>query len=140
MFGFFSRIMSTVLIGICLSSFGMILMSLLLSLRHLPRLLASIQNGLRRFLRFSFEVYAALLNRTRIWILYYTGWDVFQTIPRTVATILLSLVMGWGGLSILRIHPLNWMWILFTLHGLFIGLAWEQITTPDDFQLGGRAE
>jgi len=140
MFSFFSRILGNIVVGVCLSSFGMILMSVLLSLRNFPRLLAKLQNSLRRFLRFSFDVYAAILNRARIWTLDYTGWDVFQTIPRTVATTILSLVMGWGGLSILGIHPLNWMWILFTLHGLFIGLAWEQITTPDDFQLGDRAE
>lgn len=140
MFAFFSRILGTIVIGVCLSSFGMILMSLLLSLRNLPRLLASLQNGLRRFLRLSFEVYALLIKRVRIWVLYYTGLDLLTPFPRCATTIALSLLIGWGISFVLGFALAGWMLVLLVLHGLFVGLAWEQITTPDDFQLGARVE
>lgn len=140
MFAFFSRILGTILVGMCLSSFGVLLMTLLLSLRNLPRLLANLKNWLRNLLRFSFEIYAALLTRVRVWVLYYTGIDLLLPIPRTMTTIALSLIIGWGGMSLIGFTLTGWMMALLTLHGLFIGLAWDQITTPNDFQLGDRAE
>jgi hypothetical protein len=140
MFVFFSRIISSILVGVCLSSFGIILMSLLLQLRNLPRMLSGLKSSLRSLLRFSFEIYAALLTRIRVWVLYYTGIDLLMPIPRTMTTISLSLLIGWGGMSLIGLALTGWMVALLSLHGLFIGLAWEQITTPDDFQLGGRAE
>ena len=140
MFIFFSRILGNILVGICLSSFGIILMSLLLQLRNLPRMMSGLQNSVRRLLRFSFEIYSALLKKIRIWVLYYTGIDLLMPIPRTMTTIALSLLIGWGGMSLIGLALADWMIVLLSLHGLFVGLAWEQITTPDDFQLGGRAE
>jgi hypothetical protein len=140
MFIFFSRILGNILVGVCLSSFGIILMSLLLQLRNLPRMMSGLQNSVRRLLRFSFEIYSALLKKIRIWVLYYTGIDLLMPIPRTMTTIALSLLIGWGGMSLIGLALADWMIVLLSLHGLFVGLAWEQITTPDDFQLGGRAE
>lgn len=140
MFALFSRIISSILVGICLSSFGIILMSIVLQLRHLPRMLSGLRNGLRSLLRFSFEIYSALLTRVRVWALYYTGIDLLMPIPRTLTTIALSVLIGWGGASLIGLVLSGWMVGLLSLHGLFIGLAWEQITTPDDFQLGGRVE
>ena len=115
-------------------------MSLLLQMRNLPRMLSGLKNGLRSLLRFSFEIYSALLSRIRVWVLYYTGIDLLRPIPRTMTTFTLSLLIGWGGASLIGVALSGWMIALLSLHGLFIGLAWEQITTPDDFQLGGRAE
>ena len=87
MFVFFSRILSNVLVGVCLSSFGIILMSLLLQLRNLPRMMSGLQTSLRSLLRFSFEIYAALLTRIRVWVLYYTGIDL---LPRDIRSAVLN--------------------------------------------------
>ena len=135
-----AAVVDPILVGVCLSSFGIILMSLLLQLRNLPRMMSGLRDSLRSLLRFSFEIYSALLTRIRVWVLYYTSIDLLMPIPRTMTTIALSLLIGWGCMSLIGLALADWMIALLSLHGLFIGLAWEQITIPDDFQLGGRVE
>ena len=48
--------------------------------------------------------------------------------------------VGLGILVLFGLTPVGWMVIVLLLHGLFVGLAWEHIITPDDFQLGSRIE
>jgi hypothetical protein len=118
-----ATVVDPILVGVCLSSFGIILMSLLLQLRNLPRMMSYLQNSLRSLLRFSFEIYSALLTRIRVWVLYYSGIDLLMPIPHTMTTIALSLLIGWGGMSLIGLALADRMIALLSLHGLFIGLA-----------------
>ena len=140
MFAFFSSIFSKVLVGICLSAFSLVFISLLLTMRNLP---GSLRNGrglLRRFMRFSYELYASLIGWARVQVIQLTGVDLLRPFPRTLATTFLSFWIGRGTLFLLGISPRTWHVVLIILHGLFIGLAWEKIANPDDFQLGGKRE
>ena len=140
MFTFFSRVFGTIITGVCLSMFGMIVLNLLMMLRGVPRALTGMQGLLRRFLRLSFLAYAVVFSWVRPWFLYQMGIDLIQPAPRTIAAVVLSLGVGLGILVLFGLTPVGWMVIVLLLHGLFVGLAWEHIITPDDFQLGSRIE
>ena len=140
MFTFFSTIFSKVLVGVCLSAFSITFIILLLMVRNLP---GSLRNGrglLRRFIRMSYELYASLIGWVRVQAIQSIGVDLLRPFPRTLATTSLSFVIGRGTLFLLGISPKTWHIIVIILHGLFVGLAWEKIANPDDFQLGGKRE
>ena len=133
-----ARLFGNLIFGLCLSFFGIFFMTLLLTVKNLPRLLTSLRDLLRSLLRFSFACYAALLGWVRGPIHQVTGIDLLRPVPRAIATTLLSVSIGWAGLSLLSLPLAGWLGVTFALHGLFVGLAWDQITTPDDFQMGDK--
>ena len=135
-----SRIVGSLVIGVCLSSYTMIFLTLIFSIRNLPRAFSGIQRLLRRFLRFSFQIYAFLLRRLRPLFYDLAGIDITTTIPRTIFTTLLSLVIGVGILLLLNFPIPIWLIAMFTIHGLFVGLAWKEIVTPGEFQFGAQVE
>ena len=140
MFTFFSTIFSKVLVGVCLSAFSITFIILLLMVRNLP---GSLRNGrglLRRFIRVSYELYASLIGWVRVQAIQLIGVDLLRPFPRTLATTSLSFCIGRGTLFLLGVSPKTWHVIVILLHGLFVGLAWEKIANPDDFQLGGDRE
>ena len=140
MFTFFSTIFSKVLVGVCLSAFSITFIILLLMVRNLP---GSLRNGrglLRRFIRVSYELYASLIGWARVWALQLIGIDLLRPFPRTLSTIFLSYGIGRGTLFLLGVSPKTWHVVVILLHGLFVGLAWEKIANPEDFQLGGKQE
>jgi len=140
MFAFFSSIFSKIIVGICLSTFSMVFIGLLLMVRKLPSSLRNGRGMLRRFMRFSYELYASLIGWARIWVVQLFGIDLLRPLPRTLTTTLLSLGIGWSTLYLLGVSPKIWLVAVFILHGIFVGWAWEQIANPEDFQLGGRWE
>lgn len=140
MFALVSRVFGSVMIGICLSTFGMVLVTLLLTVKNLPRILSGLQRLLRALLRGSFRLYSAILNPVRVWVFQQSGFDILTPVPRTLATVTLSLVMGVGLLAVFSMPVKGWMAVVLFLHGLFVGLAWEGILRADDFQLGVNLE
>jgi len=135
-----ARIFGSLIIGLCLSSFGIFLMSLFLGLRNLPAILANLQRFVRVIFRGSFRLYNTLLSPVRVWVFQVTGYDIFHPVFRVACTILLSLGIGVVLLAIFSIHISAWMLIILAIHGLFVGLAWENILRSDDFQMGVNLE
>ena len=134
------RIFGTILIGICLSGFVVVLMTLFLSLRNLPAILVTLRQFLRGAFRGSYRLYNAFLSPIRSWVYPRTGIDIFHPIFRVTCSILLSLGIGVGLLALLSLPVPTWVLIVLTIHGLFVGLAWENILRSDDFQMGVNLE
>ena len=133
MFTFLSRILGTVLSSLCLSMIPLLLVGVGRRTRR--------GSLLRRFLRFSYRLYAALFERLRPHLMYYTGFDVLHARQaRTFLSTLLSLGLGWILLSIFHWQIGFWTGLFLLGHGLFIGSQWEQIEVPSEFQMGGRIE
>jgi hypothetical protein len=95
---------------------------------------------LRRLLRGSYHLYAALLQWASPYIKALLGLDVLEDLPRIIACVMLSLGIGFCFLSILHLHLGFWTGTILILHGLFVGKQWEQIEAPKDFQMGARID
>jgi len=132
----FTRILSS----LCISAISMIVLNLFFAFIRLPGKMMTNQGGLRRMLRISYEVYAAILYKLQPLAFHYLGLDILQKTPRTVLTSLLSYGIVLTVFFVFRLRLPRWLTILSLLHGGFIGLTWEKIITPEDFQLGKRID
>jgi hypothetical protein len=132
----FTRILSS----LCISAISMIVLNLFFALIRLPGKMMTNQGGLRRLLRISYEVYAAVLYKLQPLAFHFLRLDILQKIPRTVLTSLLSYGIILTVFFVFRLALPRWLTILSLLHGAFIGLTWEKIIKPEDFQLGERVD
>ena len=132
----FTRILSS----ICISAVSMVVLNLFFALIRLPGRIMTNQGGLRRLLRISYEVYAAVLYKLQPLAFHTLRLDILQKTPRTVLASLLSYGIVLTVFFVFRLALPRWLTILSLLHGAFIGLTWEKIITPEDFQLGKRID
>ena len=95
---------------------------------------------LRRLLRFSYNLYSSLLNWINPTIKGSFGIDLLEGYPRIVSSIALSVMIGYGLLSLIHIRLRLWMAVVLVVHGLFIGREWDGINAPKDFQMGARID
>jgi len=95
---------------------------------------------LRRLLRFSYNLYSSLLNWVNPYVLSSFGIDLLEGYPRIVSSIALSVMIGYGLLSLIHIRLRLWMAVVLVVHGLFIGREWDGINAPKDFQMGARID
>lgn len=93
---------------------------------------------LRRLLRFSYNLYSSLLNWINPYIKGTFGIDLLEGYPRIITSIALSVMIGYGILSLIHIRLRLWMAVVLIVHGLFIGREWDEIIAPKDFQMGAR--
>ncbi len=132
----FTRILSS----ICVSVISMVVLNLFLALIRLPKKVMTNQGGFRRLLRISYEMYAAILYKLQPLVFQLLRLDIMQKVPRTILTSLLSYGIALGVFFIFNLALPRWLAIISILHGAFIGLTWDKIVTPEDFQLGKRIE
>lgn len=105
------------------------------------RLLSKPRESLhRRLLRFSYHLYAAILNWINPYFKACFEVDLLEGFPRILATIALSLGSGYGLLSLLHLRCRLWMVVVLLMHGWFVGKQWEGIEAPRDFQMGVRLD
>ena len=95
---------------------------------------------LRRLLRFSFNLYSSLLNWINPYILGSFGIDLLEGYPRIISSIALSVMIGYGLLSLIHLRLRLWIAVVLVVHGLFIGREWDHINAPKDFQMGARID
>lgn len=95
---------------------------------------------LRRSLRFSYNLYSSLLNWINPYIKDSFGVYLLEGYPRIVSSIALSVMIGYGILSLVHIRLRLWMAVVLVVHGLFIGREWDHIIAPKDFQMGARID
>ena len=94
----------------------------------------------RRLLRFSYHLYAGILNWINPYFKACFGVDLLEGFPRILSAIALSLGGGYVLLSLLHLRWRLWMFLVLVLHGWLIGRQWERINAPKDFQMGVRLD
>lgn len=95
---------------------------------------------LRRVLRFSYNLYSSLLNWINPYIMGSFEIDLLEGYPRIICSIALSVMIGYGILSLVHIRLRLWMAVVLIVHGLFIGREWDGINAPKDFNMGVRID
>jgi len=134
------QLSNQILVGACCLSIIATFLSLAALLRLLPALFAVIRLALREILILSFRLYSLVLTRLAPFIQQRIGIDVLTGIPRIAATLVLSLVLGLLLLALTRIHITGWSVGLSILHGLAVGLVWNEIEEPGGLRLGVKAK
>lgn len=95
---------------------------------------------LRRLLRFSYNLYSSLLNWINPYIMGSFEINLLEGYPRIICSIALSVMIGYGILSLVHIRIRLWMAVVLVVHGLFIGREWDGINAPKDFNMGVRID
>lgn len=131
MFRFLFGALKTVFKGLYL----MLLPFLILKFLSKPR-----ESFHRRLLRFSYHMYAGILNWINPYFKVCFGVDLLEGFPRILSAIALSLGSGYALLSLLHLRLRLWLFFVLVLHGWFVGKQWEQIDAPKDFQMGVRLD
>ena len=129
-------ILSRFLFGSLLFSMILLFLSAATSIRLFPRLLKFIHRFLRGFLILSYRLYYLIFTILQPAVYRWFETDIHQGNFRLMFCVLFSLIIGM--LPITLLHPSWSLWILgfCILHGLFVGLAWEDIENPSGIQFG----
>jgi hypothetical protein len=128
------------LVGICLASLSLVFFGIAALLRLFPQFLRLLRLGLRGFLILSFRLYHLLLTPVAYIFQHFLDIDIFASPIRVIASLLLSMVLGWLFTLLAEVPVVGWEIVLFILHGLFVGLAWDEIGDPAGLQLGVKIE
>lgn len=134
------RMVSSLLVGICFSLCTSVLVLGFGLLANAPRILGFALNAARSFLRGSYRLYFAVFTWLQPYSLTALQLDLLRMPTRALLAMALSVSLGLG---LLRILGLSSGWVsllLVALHGLVVGVAWDQLVLLGEFRLGGRIQ
>jgi hypothetical protein len=132
--------MQTILIVFCVLAYIQFFIILAFALRLLPTLLRLAGQCLRLFLFVSYRFYRMLLTPLARLIRRRSGINVTSGLWRIAATTLLSLVLG---LIIMVVTPLTASVLSVSVclvHGLLVGVIWDDVEHPGALHLGARLQ
>lgn len=138
--GLLSRIVSRVLVGSVFVSLAALLMSMASLVRVFPWLLRLGHRLLRGLLILSYRLYNLILSSMRDFVLQAVRLDVLIGYPRLAMCLLLSVTVGLVVIMLTNTALVGWVLGCCALHGLFVGLAWDDIENPGGIRLGRRLE
>jgi len=120
------------IIGVCAFSVLQGAIGLVAILRLLPALLSLARYLTRLFFVGSFRLYRLLLTLTARWLKRFAGIDVLTGMPRLIVTLMLSVSLWLTTLLLLRVSLSVWVFIPAVLHGLIVGLLWDDLAQPGE--------
>jgi hypothetical protein len=107
--------------------------------RLLPALVAGAQAGFQISLILAFRLYRLILKQSAPYADSY-GLDITSGLGRLGTTTGLSLVLGMGLWLLIGWH-VSWLLVgVLGMHGLIVGLAWDEIEKPGGLQMGVKIE
>ena len=132
--------MQVMIVLLCLVVYVQVFIVLAFALRLVPTLLRFTGTCVRLFLVTSYRFYRMLLTPVADIIRAIIGIDVLAGLWRIVATTLLSLMLG---LVIMAITPLVVSVpavVVCLLHGLLVGVIWDEAEHPGNLHVGARLQ
>ena len=140
MFGILLRMFSGSLIALYIGSAIFLFLSLAILLRLFPGFLSALRRLIWGVMVVSYRLYALVFDLVTQGRFQHHEVNNQFIAGRMLGCAVLSLLIG-SGIILLLQWPLNLIWIgLFILHGVFIGLLWDEIPNADGFRLGERIE
>ena len=133
-------VLERALLGACIFAIVQFFLSLAIVFRLLPASFRALHRLLRGLLILSFRFYRLILVRLVGPVGQQLGLDILVGIPRVTTTSLLSLLLGSALLLLIGRNLTGWTLALFLIHGLLVGLTWDEIESPGGIQLGVRIE
>lgn len=133
------RIFTRSIEGLILLAVSQLVVGMAVLVRLLPTFLRGLATLVRVILILSYRFYRLILE----WAAPAAaaqGIDLQVGLWRVGATGLLSVVFGLLGWVVLGLNTTTLALIIFMVHGLIVGLAWDALERPDGLQLGVRLE
>jgi len=125
-----------VIIGVCAFSVLQGAIGLAAVLRLLPALLSLARYLTRLSFVASFRLYRLLFALVAPLVKRSSGIDLLTGIPRLVATVALSTSLWLTALLLLQASLSVWIFVPAILHGLIVGLLWDDLAQPGELQMG----
>jgi hypothetical protein len=138
--GVVGSLLTQLLVGACLLSPIVFFLSLAAFLHLLPAFVRFCHWCVRATLILSYRLYALILGWLAPVIRRVTGIDPRVGWPRLGATLLLSAAIGIAILLVTHLPFNGWSATVIVIHGLAVGLAWDEIASPGGLQLGERIQ
>jgi len=127
-----------IVFGFCSISTTFVMFVMMLFFRNLPKLMRLLLKLLRQILYLSYLVYQAILvwihNQTR----NETGISLLNNPFRTVACILVSLVLFFLLTIIFKKSISIWLAGCAAMHGFLVGYLWVDFFEPSGLNLGDQ--
>jgi len=123
---------------LCLVLYVQFFIVLAFALRLVPTLLRFAGACLRMFLVVSYRFYRMLLTPAANVVRAHSGVDLVAGLWRIVATTLVSLLLG---LAVMAVTPLVASAVslgLCLVHGLVVGIIWDEAEHPGNLYLGAK--
>ena len=140
MFTILSHFLGNFLVGILIAALSLVLLSIAALLRLLPRFLQFVRLCLRGFLILSVRLYGFLFSLSAPAAQELLQVDLMANPWRMIACVLVSLLLGLLVLLLTQSPRLAWILLPFLLHGLGVGLTWDELEHPNGIQMGTRIE
>lgn len=135
-----SRVAGYMMIGMCFFSLNVMFVSFTIMVRRSPNLVRALRRALGWALLVSYQFYRILLRFLAPSASRLLAVDVTNPFPRTSLCIVFTLVFG---LVILTITGLSWrvgFLGVFVLHGLLVGVLWDELAQPGGVRLGEKIQ
>ncbi|MBI3732802.1 MAG: hypothetical protein HY259_05010 [Chloroflexi bacterium] len=120
----------------CLLAATMLFVVLTIALRLLPTTATSLNGLLRGVLVLSVRFYYLILGHLAPVIAQRFRVNIVEGLWRLAACILVSQLLGSLLLLLAGWEVSGWTVVLFTLHGMIVGLVWDEVVSRDGLQLG----
>ena len=124
----------------CLFSLNIVVLTLAAAFRLLPSFVKAVRFAIQKILVFSYRFYEVILEWIAPYFEHIIGINIHHKFPRMILSIFFSLAFGMLILWITNIQIAAWNIGLCILHGLVVGLVWEDFNHPDEFQIGVQNE
>ena len=140
MLGFVSRFLVSFLVGTLVASLSLFFVSLAGLLRLLPRLLQFLRHCLRSLLILCVHLYRFIFSLIAPMIQWFLPIDLMANPWRMIACVLVSLLIGLLVPLVTQMPEMAWIIVPSLLHGLGVGLTWNEIEEPGGLQMGTRIQ
>jgi hypothetical protein len=138
--GWLTRLFFPALLAVCFGVPFVLLLSVAAVLRLLPPLLAAARQASRWLLILSFRFYFLILSALSGPCRRYLRVNPLVGLARLCATVLLSLAIGTSGLWLADLPVTVWTIGALGVHGLLVGLIWDEALEPGGLRLGVSIE
>ena len=125
-------------LGLCLVSINLLFVMLAMLFGRLPAIIDFLRRLLRWILLVSFRLYYALLSRLQPTLENSFGLNLSSGAPRIIACSLLSLAILTFFLAITSLSFSVWGLAVAVLHGIVVGIVWEDALEIGSLHLGSR--
>ena len=125
-----------ILFGFCSLSTTLTMLTMMVFFRSLPKLMRLFLQLIRHILYLSYLIYRSLLARLNNRTKYETGINLLANPHRTLACILISLMLYVLIAMILGKSISGWMVGCAALHGFLVGYLWKNFFDPSGLNLG----
>ena len=127
-----------ILFGLCSFSTFIIMLVMMVFFRNLPKLMRLFLEILRRMLFLSYLLYKAMLTWINNHSQYQTGICLLEKPQRVILCGFLSMLV-YGLACLFRSKGISiWIAGCFLLHGLLVGLLWQDFFEPQGLSMGEK--